>query len=113
MSARGVVAVLGFGLGLAGLAGGASAQQVFHDEVRVGKNSCFDGHYHFGSSKGMPSKKAAEAEAAASWANFVDFEYGSAYSSWKIAISKQVDCSKDNVGWGCSVSAIPCRRLRK
>ncbi len=113
MSARGVVAVLGFGLGLAGPAGGASAQQTFHDEVRVGKNSCFDGHYHFGSSKGMPSKKAAEAEAAASWANFVDFEYGSAYSSWKIAVSKTLECQRENVGWGCQASAIPCRRLRK
>ena len=112
MSGRWAVAALGFGLGLAGLSGGAFAQ-TFHNEVRVGKNSCFDGHFHFGSSKGLASKKAAEASAVASWQDFVDFEYGSAYSSWKIATSKSVECAKENVGWGCAVSAIPCRRLRK
>jgi hypothetical protein len=114
MSARWVAAALGIGLGLAGWSAGAAAQQTLHEEVRVGKNSCMVDHYHFGSSKGMASKKAAEAEAVASWANFVDFEYGGAYASWKIAAGKQVDCAKDGGGtWGCSVSARPCRRLKR
>ena len=92
----------------------ATAQQTLHDEVRVGKLSCMTDHYHFGSSKGQTSKKAAEADAVASYSNFVDFEYGGAYASWKAAAGKTVDCSKDGSGlWGCTVSARPCRRLRK
>lgn len=110
MSARWVIAA--FGAALVGWSAGATAQQILHDEVRVGRNSCFENHYHYGSSKGAASKKAAEADAITSWADFVDFEYGSAYSSWKIAASKSLECSQDNVGWGCAASARPCRRLK-
>lgn len=114
MLARLAVAALGLGIGIAGWALPASAQQTLHDEVRVGKLSCMTDHYHFGSSKGQTSKKAAEADAIASYSSFVDFEYGSAYASWKAAAGKTVDCAKDNSGlWGCTVSARPCRRLRK
>ncbi|MEZ5924121.1 MAG: hypothetical protein R3D57_07025 [Hyphomicrobiaceae bacterium] len=114
MSARLAAALLAAGFGALVGASGATAQQALHDEVRVGKLSCFSDHYHFGSSKGMSSKKAAEADAAASWSNFVDFEYGSAYASWKAAAGKTVDCAKEGSGtWGCTVSARPCRRVRK
>ena len=92
----------------------ATAQQTLHDEQRVGKLSCMVDHYHFGSSKGQASRKAAEADAAASWENFVDFEYGGAYASWKASQGKSVDCANDGSGlWGCTVSSRPCRRLRK
>lgn len=114
MSARLAVARLAFGLAAMGWATSGLAQQAMHDEVRVGKLACFTDHYHFGSSKGLASKKAALAEAAGSWADFVDFEYGSAYASWKSSAGKSVDCAKDGSGlWGCTVSSRPCRRLRK
>jgi hypothetical protein len=87
---------------------------MMHEEKRVGRLSCMVDHYHFGSSTGQSSRKAAEADAAASWADFVYFEYGDAYTSWKSSQSKNVDCSKDGSGlWGCSISSRPCRRLRK
>jgi len=114
MSARLAVAMLAFGLAAMGWATSGLAQQTLHDEVRVGKLSCMVDHYHFGSSKGQASKKAAEAEAAASWSDFVDFVYGSAYTSWKSSVGKSVECAKDGSGsWGCIVSSRPCRRLRK
>ena len=97
-----------------GLASAGLAQQTLHDERRVGKLSCMVDHYHFGSSKGQTSKKAAEADAVGSWSDFVDFEYGSAYGSWKASVGKSVDCAKDGSGlWGCTLSSRPCRRLRK
>jgi hypothetical protein len=105
---------LAFAAAVAVSAGLASAQQMMHEEKRVGKLSCMVDHYHFGSSKGKTSKKEAEQEAVASWADFVDFEYGSAYASWKASQGKSVECSKDGSGlWGCSISSRPCRRLRK
>lgn len=114
MSVRCFAATVAFGLAMFGFAGAGQAQQTLHDEVRVGKLSCFTDHYHFGSSKGQTSKKTAEGDAIASFEDFVDFEYGSAYASWKAAAGKSVDCSKDGSGlWGCTVSARPCRRVRK
>ncbi len=114
MSARLVAAAMAAGFGMVIGLPLATAQQTLHDEVRVGKFSCMTDHYHFGSSKGMTSKKAAEAEAIASWSSFVDFEYGSAYASWKASVGKSVDCANDSSGlWGCTISSRVCRRLRK
>lgn len=114
MPVRLAAVILTIGAGMLSWASAVQAQQTLHAEQRVGKWSCMVDHYHFGSSKGLTSKKAAEADAAASWSNFVDFEYGGAYASWKASQSKQVDCAKDGSGlWGCTLSSRPCRRLRK
>ncbi|MEZ5776624.1 MAG: hypothetical protein R3D33_18500 [Hyphomicrobiaceae bacterium] len=98
-------------VGVAALATPGSA--ALWSEVMVSKNvSCFADHYHYGSSSGMPSKKAATAEAIASWAGFVAWEYGDEYGNWRIAASKQVDCSGSGSSWSCQVSARPCHKVR-
>jgi hypothetical protein len=66
-------------------------------------------HFHYGSSTGRRSKKAATAAAINSWSEFTAFEYGSAWGSFKRARSKSIRCSKSPEGWGCNVEAVPCR----
>ncbi len=114
MLVRLAAVILAIGAGVLSWSSAVQAQQTLHAEQRVGKWSCMVDHYHFGSSKGQTSKKSAEADAVASWSNFVDFEYGGAYTSWKASQGKTMDCAKDGSGlWGCTVSSRPCRRLRK
>lgn len=80
-----------------------------HDMRREGGRLCFSDHFHYGSSAGKLSQAAAQAAAIGSWASFVDFEYGSAWASYARASSKEVKCSNTTAGWGCDVSARPCR----
>lgn len=82
-----------------------------HEQRRERGSVCFTDHYHYGSSSGLPSKAAAQAAAIKSWADFVDFEYGAAWTSWKRSGTKSVKCSQSGIGgsWGCDVSARPCR----
>jgi hypothetical protein len=98
---------------LAGLVAPAFADQtglhVTHDLRKERGHLCFADHYHYGSSLGLASRKAAEFEAVKSWSGFVDLEYGSDWAHWVRASSKQVDCSQSTAGWGCSISARPCR----
>ena len=70
---------------------------------------CMTDHFHYGSSSGRASKKAAQAAATAAWADFTVFEYGSAWGSFKRARSKGISCERTNDGWGCRVEAVPCR----
>ena len=81
-----------------------------HAKVRIGKKTCFADHYHYGSSGGLATRKVAEREAIASWAGFVAWEYGNAWSSYTLAVNKQMECGNSGGGWACSVSAIPCRK---
>lgn len=80
-----------------------------HDLSVEGGRVCFAQHYHYGSSSGAPSVRLAQAEAVKSWADFVDFEYGSAWSNYRKASSKDMKCSRGAGGYGCDVSARPCK----
>ena len=79
-----------------------------HDIVRVGNRLCFDGHYHYGSSSGQPTKAAAQAAAIDSWFQLVDLEYGAKWSSFRKSANKKVNCSQSGSGWGCEVESMPC-----
>ncbi len=70
---------------------------------------CYVDHYHYGSSTGQASRKAAEASAIGSWEGFVDFEYGSAWARLSKAGSKRMSCDQSAGGWGCNVEARPCK----
>lgn len=81
----------------------------WHEEVwGGGRVFCFKEHYHYGSSGQQASKKAAEAAAIQSWADFVVFEYGRAYGNFKIAQSKGMNCTDNGGSWSCTVEARPC-----
>jgi hypothetical protein len=82
-----------------------------HEQRRERGRVCFVDHYHYGSSAGQPSKRAAVVMAVKSWAGFTDFEYGSLWAHWSRAASKKVKCGRAGPGgaWSCDISARPCR----
>jgi hypothetical protein len=80
-----------------------------HDLRREGNRLCFSDHWHYGTSTGQNSIKAAQAAAVGSWADFVVFEYDTTWANFKKASEKDVKCSQGSTGWGCDVSARPCR----
>ena len=80
-----------------------------HDMRREGNRLCFSDHFHYGSSAGLPSRRAAEAGAARSWSDFVNFEYGGGWDNFARASSKEMKCAQSSSGWGCDASARPCR----
>ncbi|MEQ1651765.1 MAG: hypothetical protein ABL897_04695, partial [Hyphomicrobium sp.] len=80
-----------------------------HDLRREGNRLCFSDHFHYGTSIGQPNVRAAQAAAARSWADFVNFEYGGEWDNYGRSSSKDMQCSQSGAGWGCSVSARPCR----
>jgi hypothetical protein len=84
---------------------------VIHDQRREHGRTCFTDHYHYGSSQGLSSKKAAFRAGIKSWADFTDFEYGSDWAHWSRAASKSVKCSEagPHGSWSCDISARPCR----
>lgn len=110
MSRRLLVA-LALALGAAG--GPVTADETgfaaLHDLRREGGRNCFLDHYHYGSSEGVRTRKAAEAAAIASWSGFVDLEYGSDWARFSRAASKAVKCEETGSGWGCTVEARPCK----
>jgi len=71
--------------------------------------TCMDDHWHYGSSNGMASRKAAEVDAIKSWSSFTDFEYGSNWARWGKAASKSMSCSPSGGTWGCQIEARPCK----
>lgn len=89
------------------------AQEVadIHEQRRERGSICFTDHYHYGSSSSLASKRAAQVAAINSWADFVDFEYGRAWTNWKRSGSKSIKCSQAGIhgAWSCDVSARPCR----
>jgi hypothetical protein len=82
-----------------------------HEQRREGGRVCFTDHFHYGSSSGQQSKRAAMSAAVVSWAEFTDFEYGSAWANWGRSASKSVKCSRVGLGgpWSCDISSRPCR----
>jgi hypothetical protein len=84
---------------------------VIHAQQREHGRTCFVDHFHYGSSSGLPSKKAALAVGIKSWADFTDFEYGSDWAHWGRASSKSAKCTEDGPHgtWSCDISGRPCR----
>ncbi len=82
-----------------------------HAQRRERGLNCFTDHFHYGSSAGQSSKRAAQITAVQSWVDFVNFEYGRAWTSWPRSVSKSISCTRaGDGGWGCDVSSRPCRR---
>jgi hypothetical protein len=79
-----------------------------HSLRKEGGRLCMSDHYHQGSGSGR-SKPAAQAAAARSWADFTNFEYGTAWARWSVARGKSVRYTKDANGWSADVDARPCR----
>ncbi len=81
-----------------------------HEQRRERGLNCMSDHFHYGSSADKPSKRAAQTAAIQSWADFVNFEYGSAWTSWARSGSKSISCTQAGSSyWGCDASARPCR----
>ena len=81
------------------------------DAARRKGKICKTDHFHYGSSRGHPSKKVARQEAIYSWAGFTAFEYGTAWSNFRLARSRGVRCERSDGAWGCSIEAVPCRSV--
>lgn len=79
-----------------------------HDLRREKGRLCQDGHYHTVSGSGS-SKKAALADAIASWSSFTTFEYGTDWGRFSKAASKSMSCSPGSGTWNCTVEARPCK----
>jgi len=105
MSSR---AILSIGMiGVAALSGYVSMTM---PAEAIRRRACMADHFHYGTSSGHRKKRAARAEAIASWRGFTSFEYGSAWDSFRRARSKSIKCSRDDRGlWGCNVEGVPCR----
>ena len=101
-------------IGGAMLPAAASAQSTgidkIHAQVRIGGKVCFSEHAHYGDSDGTyPSRHVAEAQAIRHWAIFVVEEYGRSWGVYANAVAKTMNCTKDQVGWFCKLTARPCR----
>jgi len=79
-----------------------------HTLRKEGGRLCMADHFHSGSGAGR-TKAAAQAAAARSWADFTNFEYGSAWARWSLASGKAVRYTKEASGWSADVDARPCR----
>jgi len=101
---------------IASLAGfGALAQAddngiaaMIHDLRREGGRLCQVDHWHYGSGNGA-NKKAAMADAVASWQSFTALEYGTDWARFQRAASRRVSCSNSGSGISCSIEGRPCR----
>lgn len=80
-----------------------------HDWRREGNKTCMVGHFHYGQSYGIPSKKQAEVAAIKDWQGFTAFEYGSTWANFSLAGSRGIRCEQGASGWGCNVEARPCK----
>jgi hypothetical protein len=69
---------------------------------------CMADHWHSGSGEGR-TKAAARKAAIRSWADFTNFEYGTAWARFSLAASPQTRYSKASNGWAASIDARPCR----
>lgn len=75
---------------------------------------CMSDHWHYGESTGTyKSKRRARRSAISSWQDFVDFEYGSSWGTFRRAANKKVDCSHSSSKWKCEVLARPCAKRRR
>lgn len=90
------------------LAAGETGIAYIHAWVKVGRKTCFVGHYHYGSGRG-PTQIHARAAAVRSWTWATDLEYGSSWADYRLAASKVMKCARSGSGWTCDTQAIPCR----
>jgi hypothetical protein len=79
-----------------------------HDLRKEGGRLCMTDHYHSGSGEGR-TKEGARMAAIRSWADFTNFEYGSAWARFGVARSASTRYSKADRGWSAYVEARPCR----
>ncbi len=84
-----------------------------HEQRREGNRICMASHFHHGSSSGQKTRKLAEAAAVKDWAGFTAWEYGTIWGRYRIAASKNMNCSEAGGTWSCQVEARPCRPLPK
>jgi hypothetical protein len=85
-----------------------------HAQRQEGNRICMSSHYHYGSSSGQKTRKAAEVQAIRDWAGFTAWEYGTVWGRYTLAASKDMKCSEAPDGtWGCHVEARPCRARPK
>jgi hypothetical protein len=102
-----VIILLGSAAGRAAVADQTGFAEM-HAQARVGNKVCMTEHSHQGGSDGKATRKVAEVEAIRNWSSFTDFEYGSDWASFSLAVGKTMSC-ENNGGWSCSVDARPCR----
>jgi len=99
---------------VAGSISAAVAQETgmsdLHAQRVEGGRICMIDHFHYGSSSGQATRKAAEAEAIASWAGFTAWEYGDPWGDYRIAASRGMKCAQSGGSWACELEARPCRR---
>jgi len=103
----------GIAISLLLFASPSSAQELpdLHEQHKERGLVCMVDHYHYGSSSGKASKAEAVRAAIQSWVDFVNFEYGSGWTSWNRSGTKSVNCTNGGSGnWGCDVNSRPCRR---
>ena len=64
-------------------ASSAAVTDAMHDARHERGYVCYTDHFHYGSSLGQSSRRAAEIAAIGSWESFVDFEYGSSWARFR------------------------------
>ncbi len=96
------------GAGVSARADDNGIAAMIHDLRREGGRVCQVDHWHYGSGTG-PNKKAATADAVASWQSFTALEYGTDWARFQRAASRKVDCSNSGSGVSCSIEGRPCR----
>jgi len=80
-----------------------------HDWRKEAGKTCLSDHFHDGSGTGE-TKKAAEAQAIASWQSFTILEYGTTWGSYRLAGSKKMGCTQQGAkAWSCAVTARACK----
>ncbi len=72
--------------------------------------TCMIDHFHFGKSSTFKEKRRAKADAIVSWREFVAWEYGTDWGSYRRAGNKSMVCKTSGGMWTCSVKARACRR---
>jgi hypothetical protein len=79
-----------------------------HDLRKEGGRTCMADHFHSGSGEGR-NKASAQTAAIRSWADFTNFEYGTAWARWSAAASRSTRYTKAAAGWSADVDARPCK----
>jgi hypothetical protein len=110
MSFRAALAVAALGLlGTAPALAGSTGLESIHVLQREGGRLCMADHFHYGAGHSDRSREAAQQQATRNWSSFVQLEYGSDWSSFGRAGSRDVSCSGASGNYSCTVSARPCR----
>ncbi len=84
-----------------------------HELRRYGRYLCTVSHEHAGVGNTKKTKKLAIRSAVRKWSNFTAWEYGPTWGKWRYARGKSVSCKGAKGAVSCTVTARPCKRLRK